>query len=109
VIVTGVSKVFPKLRVALPNTNHNAHPIILATQQPLEQTLRCLRADGDLLSSLAGRSSKLQMPYDAFASGLGDHRLMTTLCPAGKERMRRLIEIVRRVRDQRAAIGPVSE
>ena len=40
-------------------------------------------------------SGKLQMPYDAFAAGLGDHRIVTTLCPGGKERMRRLMEVVR--------------
>ena len=34
------------------------------------------------------------MPYDAFAAGLGDHRIVTTLCPGGKERMRRLMEMV---------------
>ncbi len=34
------------------------------------------------------------MPYDAFAAGLGDHRIVTTLCPGGKERMRRLMEVV---------------
>ncbi len=34
------------------------------------------------------------MPYDAFAAGLGDHRIVTTLCPGGKERMRRLIAMV---------------
>ena len=40
-------------------------------------------------------SGKLELPYDAFAAGLGDHRLVTTLCPGGKERMRRLMELVR--------------
>jgi threonine dehydrogenase-like Zn-dependent dehydrogenase len=30
----------------------------------------------------------------AFAAGLGDHRIVTTLCPGGKERMRRLIATV---------------
>jgi len=34
------------------------------------------------------------MPYDAFAAGLGDHRIVTTLCPGGKERMRRLMAMV---------------
>ena len=34
------------------------------------------------------------MPYDAFAAGLGDQRIVTTLCPGGKERMRRLIAMV---------------
>ena len=38
--------------------------------------------------------AKLQMPYDAFAAGLGDYRIVTTLCPGGKERMRRLMEMV---------------
>ena len=29
-----------------------------------------------------------------FAAGLGDHRIVTTLCPGGKERMRRLMAVV---------------
>jgi alcohol dehydrogenase len=28
-------------------------------------------------------------------SGLGDHKIVTTPCPGGKERMRRLMELVR--------------
>jgi hypothetical protein len=28
------------------------------------------------------------------AVGIGDHRIVTTLCPGGKERMRRLMELV---------------
>jgi threonine dehydrogenase-like Zn-dependent dehydrogenase len=32
---------------------------------------------------------------DAFAAGIGDYRIVTTLCPGGKERMRRLMEVVR--------------
>ena len=28
------------------------------------------------------------------AAGLGDHKIITTLCPGGKERMRRLMEMV---------------
>jgi hypothetical protein len=35
------------------------------------------------------------MPYAAFSAGLGGHRIVTTLCPGGKERMRRLIATVR--------------
>jgi alcohol dehydrogenase len=27
--------------------------------------------------------------------GLGDNKIVTTLCPGGKERMRRLVELVR--------------
>jgi threonine dehydrogenase-like Zn-dependent dehydrogenase len=66
----------------------------LGTQQTFENALRCLRPAGTL-SSLGVYSGKLQMPYDAFAAGLGDHRIVTTLCPGGKERMRRLMELVR--------------
>jgi threonine dehydrogenase-like Zn-dependent dehydrogenase len=66
----------------------------LGTQQTFEAALRCLRPGGTL-SSLGVYSGKLQIPYEAFAAGLGDHRIVTTLCPGGKERMRRLIEVVR--------------
>ena len=65
----------------------------LGTQGTFENALRCLRPGGTL-SSLGVYSGKLQMPYDAFAAGLGDHRIVTTLCPGGKERMRRLIATV---------------
>jgi len=65
----------------------------LGTQQTYESALRCLRPGGTL-SSLGVYSGKLEMPYDAFAAGLGDHRIVTTLCPGGKERMRRLIATV---------------
>jgi threonine dehydrogenase-like Zn-dependent dehydrogenase len=65
----------------------------LGTQQTFESALRCLRPGGTL-SSLGVYSGKLQMPYDAFTAGLGDHRIVTTLCPGGKERMRRLLTLV---------------
>ena len=66
----------------------------LGTQQTFEDALRCLRPGGTL-SSLGVYSGKLQIPYEAFAAGIGDHRIVTTLCPGGKERMRRLMEVVR--------------
>lgn len=66
----------------------------LGTQQTFESALRCLRPAGTL-SSLGVYSGKLQVPYEAFAAGLGDHRIVTTLCPGGKERMRRLMEVVK--------------
>ena len=66
----------------------------LGTQETFENALRSLRPGGTL-SSLGVYSGKLQMPYDAFSAGLGDHRIVTTLCPGGKERMRRLMETVK--------------
>ena len=69
----------------------------LGTQETFENALRSLRPAGTL-SSLGVYSGKLQIPYEAFAAGIGDHRIVTTLCPGGKERMRRLMEVVRRGR-----------
>jgi alcohol dehydrogenase len=66
----------------------------LGTQETFENALRCLRPGG-ALSSLGVYSGKLQIPYDAFAAGIGDYRITTTLCPGGKERMRRLMEVVK--------------
>ena len=66
----------------------------LGTQQTFESALRSLRPGGTL-SSLGVYSGKLEIPYTAFAAGLGDHRIVTTLCPGGKERMGRLITMVR--------------
>ena len=63
----------------------------LGLQETFENALRCVRPGGTL-SSLGVYSGKLQVPYDAFAAGLGDHTIVTTLCPGGKERMGRLME-----------------
>src|SRR5205085_10170634 len=65
----------------------------LGTQATFENCLRVLRPGG-VLSSLGVYSGKVEMPLDAFAAGLGDHRIITTLCPGGKARMRRLMNVV---------------
>jgi alcohol dehydrogenase len=65
----------------------------LGLPSTFEGALRSLRPGGTL-SSLGVYSGKLEVPLDAFAAGLGDHRLVTTLCPGGKERMRRLLSLV---------------
>jgi threonine dehydrogenase-like Zn-dependent dehydrogenase len=65
----------------------------LGLQSTFENCLRSLRPGGTL-SSLGVYSGHLTVPLDAFAAGLGDHRIVTTLCPGGKERMRRLMSIV---------------
>ena len=66
----------------------------LGTQETFESALRVLRPGGTL-SSLGVYAGKLAIPHDAFGAGLADYRIVTTLCPGGKERMRRLIEMVR--------------
>ncbi len=65
----------------------------LGTQTTFESCLRVLRPGGTL-SSLGVYSGKLTLPLDAFAAGLGDHAVVTTLCPGGKERMRRLMNVL---------------
>ena len=66
----------------------------LGTQETFESSLRVLRPGGTL-SSLGVYAGKIAFPHDAFGAGLADYRIVTTLCPGGKERMRRLIEMVR--------------
>lgn len=65
----------------------------LGRQQTFEGALRVLRPGGTL-SSLGVYSGDLKIPLDAFLAGLGDHTIRTTLCPGGKERMRRLMEVI---------------
>ena len=65
----------------------------LGTQATFEAALRCVRPGGTL-SSLGVYSSDLTIPLGPFAAGLGDITIVTTLCPGGKERMRRLMEVV---------------
>ena len=65
----------------------------LGTQETFESCLRVLKPGG-VLSSLGVYSGKLTLPLDAFAAGLGDHKVITTLCPGGKDRMRRLMHVI---------------
>ena len=65
----------------------------LGTQQTFEACLRVLRPGGTL-SSLGVYATDLKIPLGAFTAGLGDHRIITTLCPGGKERMRRLMSVI---------------
>jgi threonine dehydrogenase-like Zn-dependent dehydrogenase len=75
----------------------------LGRQETFSAALRALRPGGTL-SSLGVYSSDLTIPLGAFAAGLGDHRIVTTLCPGGKERMRRLIDVVA---SGRVDLGPL--
>jgi len=65
----------------------------LGRQETFESALRVLRPGGRL-SSLGVYSEDLRIPLDAFHAGLGDHSIVTTLCPGGKERMRRLMSVI---------------
>jgi alcohol dehydrogenase len=69
----------------------------LGRQETFEAALRAVRPGGTL-SSLGVYSGKLVAPYEAVYAGLADQRIVTTLCPGGKERMRRLMTMVERKR-----------
>ncbi len=65
----------------------------LGRQETFEAALRSTRPGGTL-SSLGVYSGKLVAPYEAIYAGLADQKIVTTLCPGGKERMRRLMAMV---------------
>jgi threonine dehydrogenase-like Zn-dependent dehydrogenase len=65
----------------------------LGTQATFAGALRVLRPGGTL-SSLGVYSTDLTIPLASFAAGLADTKIVTTLCPGGKERMRRLMAVV---------------
>ncbi|HEX3321302.1 MAG TPA: alcohol dehydrogenase catalytic domain-containing protein [Terriglobales bacterium] len=76
----------------------------LGTQQTFENALSSLKPAGTL-SSLGVYSGKLSIPLQPFLAGIGDQRIVSTLCPGGKERMHRLMELVRNNRvDLRALL-----
>lgn len=65
----------------------------LGLQSTFDSCLRILKPGGTL-SSLGVYSDDLKIPLDAFHAGLGDNRIVTSLCPGGKERMRRLMNVI---------------
>ena len=65
----------------------------LGQQDTFETALRSTRPGGTL-SSLGVYSGKLVAPYEAIYAGLADQKIVTTLCPGGRERMRRLMAMI---------------
>ena len=65
----------------------------LGKQATFEQAMKVIKPGGTL-SSLGVYSEDLKIPLSAFAAGLGDHTIRTALCPGGKERMRRLMNVI---------------
>ncbi len=65
----------------------------LGTQSTFEAALRVLRPGG-VLSSLGVYSGDLTIPLGPFGAGLADLKIVTTLCPGGKDRMRRLMSVI---------------
>ncbi|MCM3162241.1 zinc-binding dehydrogenase [Metabacillus litoralis] len=65
----------------------------LGKQETFQNCLKVIRRGG-CISSVGVYSGHLQIPIENFAGGMGDHRIITTLCPGGRERMNQLISLV---------------
>lgn len=65
----------------------------LGTQATFAACLQVLRPGGTL-SSLGVYSRDLTIPLGPFAAGSATTRIITTLCPGGKERRRRLMNVI---------------
>jgi alcohol dehydrogenase len=65
----------------------------LGTAETFESALAVLKPGGTL-SSVGVYSGHLQIPPDTFGAGLADKRIVSTLCPGGKERMARLMRLI---------------
>lgn len=66
----------------------------LGKQQTFQWALESTRPGG-IVSSLGVYGGKLEIPVEPYIYGIGDKQILTTLCPGGKERMRKLMELVR--------------
>lgn len=75
----------------------------LGHPKTFENALRALRPGGTL-SSLGVYESSLQVPLDAFGAGLADIKIVSSLCPGGSERLRRLMSLIQ---NQRADLRPL--
>ena len=69
----------------------------LGKQQTFEWALDATRPGG-VVSSLGVYGGKLEVPLESYVYGIGDKQILSTLCPGGKERMRKLMELVRQRR-----------
>jgi threonine dehydrogenase-like Zn-dependent dehydrogenase len=66
----------------------------LGKQETFQACLEATRPGGRV-SSLGVYGGKLQVPVEPYVYGIGDKQILSTLCPGGKERMRKLMEMVR--------------
>ena len=66
----------------------------LGTQETFQACLDATRPGG-IVSSLGVYGGHLSVPLESYVYGIGDKQILSTLCPGGKERMRKLMEMVR--------------
>ena len=83
----------PKIKALTDGRGVDVAIEALGLQETFENSLRAIRPGGTL-SSLGVYAGKIAAPYEAFYAGLGDQKIVTTLCPGGHERMRRLMAMI---------------
>lgn len=66
----------------------------LGKQHTFENCLKSVHPFGTV-SSLGVYSHDVTAPLEPFIYGIGDIKVVTTLCPGGKERLRRLMDLVK--------------
>lgn len=71
----------------------------LGKQESFENCLKSIHPGG-VVSSLGVYSGDLSIPLEPFIYGIGDVKIVTSLCPGGKERMKRLMGLVKNGRLQ---------
>ncbi|WP_199256758.1 zinc-binding dehydrogenase [Alteribacillus sp. YIM 98480] len=69
----------------------------LGKEETFQNCLKVIRRGG-CISSVGIYSGHIQIPIEHFASGMGDHKIVTTLCPGGRERMSQLLSLVEQSR-----------
>jgi threonine dehydrogenase-like Zn-dependent dehydrogenase len=72
----------------------------LGTQTTLENCVKATRVGGTIssLGVYPADMANIGVPNQAFGFGIADKNIVSTLCPGGKERMRRLIDLVKNER-----------
>ena len=72
----------------------------LGTQTTLENCVKATRVGGTIssLGVYPADMPNIGVPNQAFGFGIADKNIVSTLCPGGKERMRRLMDLVKNER-----------
>lgn len=72
----------------------------IGLQESFENCVRCTRVGGTIssLGVYPAHLGNIGIPLRDFGFGIADKKIVSTLCPGGKERMRRLISLVKNER-----------
>jgi threonine dehydrogenase-like Zn-dependent dehydrogenase len=72
----------------------------IGLQESFENCVKCTRVGGTIssLGVYPAQLGNLGVPLQDFGYGIADKKVVSTLCPGGKERMRRLINLVKNER-----------